>query len=143
MLNVGDQTMKKVIITIITIITAFCLTGCGGPKTYDEITYNELETMIKNKEDFILMIGAESCSACKSYKIALDKVIEKYKVDIKYIDNDKLSSDEYADLESNFYFTATPTIVFVENGKEADRMVGNKKYSETVEILKEKKYIKE
>lgn len=134
--------MKKILILIV-MVTAFCLTGCGGPKTYDEVTFQELNDMIENKEDFILMIGAESCSACKSYKIALDKIIEKYKLDVKYIDNDKLSDDEYADLQSNFYFTATPTTVFVENGKETDRMVGNKKYSQTVEILKEKKYIKE
>lgn len=135
--------MKKILILIVTTVTAFCLTGCGGPKTYDEVTFQELNDMIENKEDFILMIGAESCSACKSYKIALDKIIEKYKLDVKYIDNDKLSDDEYADLQSNFYFTATPTTVFVENGKETDRMVGNKKYSQTVEMLKEKKYIKE
>lgn len=135
--------MKKILTILITMIAVFCLTGCGGPKTYDEVTFQELNDMIKNKEDFVLMIGAESCSACKSYKVALDKIIEKYKLDIKYIDNDKLSDDEYADLQSNFYFTATPTTVFVENGKETDRMVGNKKYSQTVEILKDKKYIKE
>jgi len=135
--------MKKILTFLVSIVTIFCLTGCGGPKTYDEVTFQKLNDMIKNKEDFVLMIGAESCSACKSYKIALDKIIEKYKLDVKYIDNDKLSDDEYADLQSNFYFTATPTTVFVENGKETDRMVGNKKYSQTVEMLKEKKYIKE
>ena len=135
--------MKKILIIVISVITIFCLTGCGGPKTYDEVIFEEVNNMIKDKEDFILMIGAESCSACKSYKIALDKIIEKYKLDIKYIDLDKLNEDEKADLQSNFYFNATPTTVFVEKGKETDRMVGNKKYSQTVEILKDNKYIKE
>lgn len=135
--------MKKILLGLTTIIAIFALTGCGGPKTYDEITYDELNKMINNKEDFVLMIGAESCSACNSYKIALNKIIEKYKIDIKYIDNDKLSEDEYANLQSNFYFTSTPTTVFVENGKEKERMVGNKKYSETVKKLKQNKYIKE
>lgn len=134
--------MKKILIVLITITTLF-LTGCGGPKTYDEVSYQELNNMIKDKQDFILMIGAESCSACKSYKFVLNKIIEKYKIDIKYIDNDKLSDDEYADLQSNFYFTATPTTVFVENGKETDRITGNQKYSKTLEKMKEKKYIKE
>lgn len=134
--------MKKILIVLIT-ITTLCLTGCGGPKTYDEVSYQELNNMIKDKQDFILMIGAESCSACKSYKFVLNKIIEKYKIDIKYIDNDKLSDDEYADLQSNFYFTATPTTVFVENGKETDRITGNQKYSKTLEKMKEKKYIKE
>lgn len=135
--------MKRILIIILSTIAIFTITGCGGPKTYDEISFNQLNEMIEEKQDFILLLGAESCSACKSYKFALDKVIKDYNLDIKYIDNDKLSDDEYGELQSHFYFTATPTMVFVKQGKESDRMVGNKKYSETVEILKEKKYIKE
>lgn len=134
--------MKKISIIIVAIITIF-LTGCTGPKTYEEISYQQLNEMIENKQDFILLLGANTCSACKSYKFALDKVIEKYKIDIKYIDNDKLSDDEYADLQSNFYFTSTPITIFVEKGKEKERMTGNKKYSQIVEKLKEKNYIKE
>ena len=56
--------MKKILIIVISVITIFCLTGCGSPKTYDEVTFEEVNNMIKDKEDFILMIGAESCSAC-------------------------------------------------------------------------------
>ncbi len=135
--------MKKTLIIIITVITIFTLTGCTGPKTYDEISFTQLEEKINSKEDFILLIGAENCSACKSYKVVLEKLIEKYKLDIKYIDHSKLSEDEEADLLSNFYFTATPTMVFIKKGKEIDRMVGNQKYSKTLEKLKEKNYIKE
>lgn len=135
--------MKKILILIGIVIATFCITGCDSPKTYDEITLEEVNKMINDKDDFILMIGAETCSACKSYKFTLDKIIKKYKVDIKYIDLDKLTEDEQADLQSHFYFTATPTTVFVEKGKETDRMVGNKKYSQTVEKLKDNKYIKE
>lgn len=135
--------MKKILITLIIILTTLTLVGCGGPKTYDEISFSELNTMLDNKEDFVLFIGAESCSACKSYKLTINKIVENNKMDIKYIDNDKLSEEEYAKLMSHFYFTATPTTVLVKNGKEKERITGNKKYSQVEQILKDEKYIKE
>ncbi len=137
--------MKKIIIILATLCLVFGLSGCK-PKTYDEISYQELNQMIDNKEDFILMLGAETCSACSAFKITLNKVIEDYGVDVKYLDNDKLSEEESSELLSKFYFSGTPTTVFVENGQEKDtneRIEGSQKYSKVVSILKEKGYIKE
>lgn len=137
--------MKKIIL-IITTITALFLTGCAGPKTYDEISYSELKQMQKNKEDFVLFIGSNTCSACSTYKITVNKIVKEYKVDIKYIDISKLSEKEESELVSNFAFTGTPTTVFVTKGKEKDthnRINGNQKYSKVIEKLKENGYIKE
>lgn len=135
--------MKKIVTIIMITVTTFILVGCGGPKTYDEINFDELTTMIDNKEDFVLFIGAESCSACRSFKTTVNKIVENNKVDIKYIDNDKLSEEEYAKLMSYFYFNSTPTTVLVKNGKEKDRIIGSKKYSQVEKKLKDEKYIKE
>ena len=134
--------MRKIIILVVSLILIFGLSGCK-PKTYDEINLNELNTMLENKEDFVLMLGATHCSACSAFKITLNKIVEEYGIDIKYIDNDKLTETEQDELLSKFYFSSTPTTVFVRNGKESDRMVGNQKFSKTVSILKEKEYIKE
>lgn len=101
--------------------------------------------MIEEKQDFILMIGSETCSACNSYKITLNKIIENYGIDIKYIDISKLDEEQTDYLLEHFPFDATPTTVFVNKGKEKNqdnRMIGNQKYSETEKILKEKGYIK-
>ncbi len=137
--------MKKIIMVLTILFLIFGLSGCK-PKTYDEISYQELNQMLENKEDFILMLGAETCSACSAFKITLNKVIEDYGVDIKYLDNDKLSEEEHSKVLSKFYFSGTPTTVFVVKGKEKDtndRIDGNQKYSKVVSILKEKGYIKE
>ena len=138
--------MKKVVFVLVIVMCAFSLTGCFGPTSYDEISYTELDTMIKDKEDFVIMFGAESCSACKAFKPTLEKVIKNYKLDIKYLDVDKLSDDDYSKLIGKFYFTGTPTTVFVQDGKEADthsRIEGAQKYSKVVKKLKEQGYIKE
>ncbi len=135
--------MKKILLLIIGV---FLLTGCSTVKTYDEISYKSLKKMLDNKENFVLFIGSTTCSACDSYKITLNKVIEKYKVDIKYIDLSKLSEDDEGELISKFPISGTPTTIFIEDGEEKDtynRIDGSVKYSKIVEKLKKNKYIKD
>ncbi len=134
--------MKKILILICAI---FLLSGCNSNKTYHEISYKRLNEMIDNKENFVLMIGSETCSACKNYKVTLNEVISDYNVDVKYIDLSKLSDEEESILISTFSITGTPTTVFMTKGNEEDnynRIVGNAKYSKIVYKLKENGYIK-
>ena len=136
--------MKKIIILLTIILSIFIITGCAS-KTYDEINYNELEKMINEKQDFILFIGSETCSACSSFKITVNELVKNYKVDIKYIDVSKLTDSEEEKLIEQFPFDATPTTILVKKGKETgddNRIVGNQKYSKIEKILKEKGYIK-
>ena len=138
--------MRKIMMLVATALGILFLTGCSGPKTYDEISYSDLTKMLDDKEDFVLFIGSETCSACSAYKITVNKIVEKYGVDIKYLDISKLSDEENSELSSNFAFSGTPTTIFVTDGKEKDtynRIDGNAKYSKTVEKLKENAYIKE
>ena len=136
--------MKKIIVIVVAIFGVFALTGCG-PTTYDEISYSELDKMVKEKRDFILFIGSETCSACSSFKFTVNELVKNYKVDIKYIDIAKLTSGDNDKLLEKFSFSATPTTILVKKGKETgedNRIVGNQKYSKVEKILKEKGYIK-
>ena len=138
--------MKKLFAFILVLVSSFLIVGCGGPKTYDEISFNELEKMLKEKQSFILLIGRDDCSACQSYKPTIEKVIKDYHLDVKYINTNTLNEDENAELLSNFYITGTPQTVFVVKGKEKDRYTrvnGSQKYSKVVEIMKKNGYIKE
>ena len=47
--------MKKVLIGLIIAISTLCLTACMGPKTYEEISYGELQDKINNKDDIKLI----------------------------------------------------------------------------------------
>ena len=137
--------MKKIFTLILIVVSTFFIVGCGA-KTYDEISFNELEKMLKEKQSFILLIGRDDCSACQAYKPTIEKVIQDYKLDVKYININTLSDDENAELLSNFYITGTPQTVFVVKGKEKDRYTrvnGSQKYSKVVEIMKKNGYIKE
>ncbi len=137
--------MKKGLLIITTMVMIFCLSGCGRT-TFDEISYNELNNKLEAKDDFVLFIGSETCSACTAYKITLNKIIEKYHVDIKYLDISKLSEKESSELQAKFPFTGTPTTVFITNGVEKNtynRISGNEKYSSVLKKLIKNGYIKE
>ena len=134
--------MKKILILFITL---FMLTACGN-KTYDEISYDELNKMLEKKQDFILFIGSDTCSACNTYKEILNDVIEEYGTDVKYINLASLSKAEESSLVSKFPINGTPTTVFITNGEEEDthnRIVGSAKKSEIVNEFKENGYIKD
>ena len=121
------------------------LTGCGNKiTTYDEIDYNEYSSLIEAKEDFVLYIGSATCSHCLSFKPTLEKIIEKYQLDVKYIDISKLTDTEYEVLKNKTKLQGTPTVVFIEDGvvQTSPKIVGAVDYTVAVEKFKESGYIK-
>lgn len=134
--------MKKILL----IIGIIFLSACSSVKTYDEISYKQLNKMLDNKNNFVLFIGSSKCSHCKEYEVTLNEIIKKYNLDIKYIDISKLSEEEYSELTSKFPISGTPTTIFIEKGEEKDtynRIVGSVKYSKVLEKLKENNYVKD
>lgn len=137
--------MRKILYILILIPLLFIISGCGT-KTYDEITYDELNNMLDNKESFVLFIGSATCTHCDAFKVTINKVIKDYDVDIKFIDISKLDDSEVSSLQAKFPFSGTPTTVFVKKGKEKssfNRIEGESSYSEVVDKLKDNGYIKE
>lgn len=135
--------MKKLI--ILGLMCICLLTGCGKLKTYQEITYTEYNKMIEEKQNFVLFIGSETCSACAVYKEYLNEVIKDYQVEVKYIDLDKVTEDEYNKLKARHSFSGTPTTIFITDGYEKstyNRINGSKEYNKIVEKFKENGYIK-
>ena len=101
--------------------------------------------MINNKEDFVLGIGSETCSACEAYKPTMEKVITNYNLRINYINIYPLEDEERAKLLSYVYYTSTPTTVFFEKGVAAgthNRITGAVSYDKVVEALTKNGYIK-
>ena len=102
--------------------------------------------MLEKKQDFILFIGSDTCSACNTYKGTLNDVIEEYGTDVKYINLASLSKAEESSLVSKFPINGTPTTIFITDGEEEDthnRIVGSAKKSEIVNEFKENGYIKD
>ena len=135
--------MKKVLIIVAAI---FCLTLTGCKKGIDlkDISYDELSKKISNKESFVLYVGSSSCSHCANFKPILEKVINKYKLDVYYINMANLSTAKYTAVMKKIDGQGTPTTVYIEKGKTktSPRIEGERDYDATVEFFKDLGLIK-
>lgn len=145
--------MKKIMMIFLIGITSISLIGCTKKlEGYDEITIDELKEMVANKQDLILFIGSDECSHCSTYKITVNKIVQNYQVDIKYINIANLSESERNDLlEISNFGNSTPTTVFIKEGKEYCgetnncsyyRIIGDQDYDKLLKKLQDKGYIK-
>lgn len=107
--------MKRLLLILIGIIF---IVGCSFKlSTYESINYNRLETMMKNKESFILYIGSTNCSHCQNFKPTLEAVIKDYQVKVYYLDVVDFKDADYTKLEKITTFEGgTPTILFIKKG---------------------------
>ena len=137
--------MKKYLKLGIIIIVTFILTGCT--KSYvKEISYNEYEELIKNKETFILEVMRTDCSACIKFSPKLKEVANKYKIEVKYINTDNITEEEYEKLEEKTGITGTPTVIFYNDGKEitkSTRINGSVSVDKIISKFKASGFIKE
>lgn len=108
--------MKKIIILFSAFL--FLVTGCFHKLTsYEEISFDKLDSMFQEKKEFVLFIGSAECSHCQSYKPKLEAVIKVNQVKVYYIDISQLSAEELEKLSDYVPFTGTPYTVFIEDGK--------------------------
>ena len=137
--------MKKYFKLTVVLICLFLFTGCG--KSYlTEISYNEYKKLIENKETFILEIMRTDCSACISFKPKITQVAEDYQIEIKYINTDNLSEDEYNSLFEDTGISGTPTVIFYHEGVEetvAARINGSVSVDKIISKFKASGFIEE
>ena len=101
-------------------LLCFCLlliTGCGN-KYMKEVSYKEYHKLLDNKETFVLEIMRTDCSACQSFKPKLTEVLNKYKIEVKYINTDHLSEKDLKKLYNETGIDGTPTVIFYTKGEE-------------------------
>lgn len=138
--------MKK-FIKYIMLLTIFSigLIGCGK-KGYVEITYSELQVKVNNKENLVLFVGRESCSACSTFKEILNERIPKEhkNLTIYYIDLAKLTDEELIKFNSTYDYSATPTTFIITSGKPSnlEKYEGYDSYDKLIKKLIEKGFIK-
>ncbi|MDD2181419.1 MAG: thioredoxin fold domain-containing protein [Bacilli bacterium] len=112
--------MKKIIIVI---LVSILFVGCSNAKPYTEIKYKEFTEKIENKETFIFYIGSNDCIYCERYEKALKRAVDKYEVEVFYIDvaQGKLTETENKNFENLINYSGTPTTVFIKDGEVQSR----------------------
>ena len=111
-----------------------------------EIKYDKMEEKIENKESFVVLFSQTTCSHCMDFKPKLEKVANKYKINIYYLETDLLDEDTYAELKKQFSFSGTPTTVFKTDEEEksaATRINGDASQEKIISKLKSNGFIDE
>ena len=73
----------------------------------------------------ILKFESDSCPQCKALSITLERITKEYKIDMKNID---IEEDNNQDLIRKYNIRSIPTLIFLNEDQEYNRLVGNQSY---------------
>ena len=141
---------KKIIIlcsvALILLVGAIIVDKIVSENYFSSITYQEVITKMDHKENFVLCISQTTCNHCQSYKPKLEKVANKYKVNICYIDIDLLDDEEQKKFSKYVNINGgTPSTVFIKGGEEktaANRINGDVSTDKIIQKLEKHGFIK-
>ena len=80
----------------------------------------------------ILKFESNSCPQCKALSATLERITKEYKTDIKSIN---IEEDNSQDLIRKYNIRSIPTIIFLNENKEYNRLVGNQSYATINKII--------
>ena len=80
----------------------------------------------------ILKFESDSCPQCKALSATLERITKENKIDIKNID---IEEDNNQDLIRKYNIRSIPTLVFLNEDQEYNRLVGNQSYATINKII--------
>lgn len=80
----------------------------------------------------ILKFESDSCPQCKALSVTLEKISKENKIDINNID---IEEDNNQDLIRKYNIRSIPTIIFLNENKEYNRLIGNQSYATINKII--------
>ena len=80
----------------------------------------------------ILKFESDSCPQCKALSATLERISKENKIDIKNID---IEEDNNQDLIRKYNIRSIPTLIFLNEDQEYNRLVGNQSYATINKII--------
>ena len=80
----------------------------------------------------LLKFESDSCPQCKALSATLERITKEYKTDIKSID---IEEDNNQDLIRKYNIRSIPTLIFLNEDQEYNRLVGNQSYATINKII--------
>ena len=80
----------------------------------------------------ILKFESDSCPQCKALSATLEKITKEYKTDMKSIN---IEEDNSQDLIRKYNIRSIPTLIFLNEDQEYNRLVGNQSYATINKII--------
>ena len=128
--------MVGVVLFIALTVYAFIKDGKSSD-LIEEVSYSKLQSIIKEKEKNIILIGRDDCSHCISFRPTMESVAKQYKMKVYYINTNTIDNEEdYNALWTFFDANGTPTTAVVSDGKLIAREEGELTRSNLISFLK-------
>ena len=80
----------------------------------------------------ILKFESDSCPQCKALSATLERISKENKIDIKNID---IEEDNNQDLIRKYNIRSIPTLIFLNEDQEYNRLIGNQSYATINKII--------
>ena len=80
----------------------------------------------------ILKFESDSCPQCKALSVTLERISKENKIDIKNID---IEEDNNQDLIKKYNIRSIPTLIFLNEDQEYNRLIGNQSYATINKII--------
>lgn len=84
-------------------------------------TKGNFDTEIKSGMPVLVDFWAEWCGPCKAVSPIVDQIATEYAGKLKVV---KVNVDDNQDLASRYGIMSIPTLLFLKNGEEKDKIVG-------------------
>lgn len=94
-----------------------------------DATYSEV---VANNEVVLIDFSATWCGPCKTLSPVIDKIAEKYEGKAAVC---KMDIEECADTTEQFGIRSVPTLIFLKNGKQVNKIVGATSENKITEVL--------
>lgn len=85
----------------------------------------------------VLDFWAPWCSPCRAMSPSIELLMKEYNTENSGVEIKKVNVDEDSELSVKFGIRSIPTLVFVSDGMEVDRLAGAVKKEKIVEKIKE------
>lgn len=123
--------MKKILLLILLLLL------CGCQKSF--INYSELYKKMNSYDSYTLALCNNDCEN-------IEKITQKNKINIYYMDVKKLNENEKIVIETQFFgggYLDTPSIVIIEKGVLKNRLSNNLTDEKIYEFFKSNRIVEE
>lgn len=108
----------------------FVINRKEGIDSFIELDKDNLEIIISTNKNAVIYVGSSGCSSCTATKPFFKEVIENDSLIIYYMEYSSFNTviDNLSDAKGFSKVALTPTLLFVREGYEIERIIANKNF---------------
>ena len=86
-------------------------------KSYQELSIDQVENKLANKDSFFLYVGRESCQYCRAFVPKLSQTVEQTQQTVYYLDSEEDPTGQLEQFLKASGIETVPSLLYIEGGK--------------------------